>query len=47
VCSDCLRDFDSGFRTGMVLDNVRLIDELAQAPLTSEDEVRLRKLLDW
>jgi hypothetical protein len=47
VCADCLRDFDSGFRTGMVPDSARLIDELAQAPLTSEDEARLRKLLDW
>ena len=47
VCADCLRDFDSGLRTGMVLGNVRLFDELAHAPLTPADEVRLRKLLDW
>src|SRR3712207_8354390 len=33
VCSDCLRDFDNGFRTGMVVGNVRLYDELAHAPL--------------
>lgn len=47
VCADCLRDFDNGLRTDMALGNVRLYDELAHAPLTSEDEVRLRKLLDW
>jgi hypothetical protein len=46
VCADCLRDYDNGFRTGM-LGNVRLYDELARAPLTPEDEVRLRKLLTW
>lgn len=47
VCADCLREFDSGLRTGMVLRNVRLYDALAHTPLTSEDEIRLRKLLDW
>jgi len=47
VCGDCVRDFDSGLRTGMVLRNVRPYDELAHAPLTPEDEVRLRRLLDW
>ena len=47
VCGDCVRDYDRGLRTGMVLRNVRLYDELAHAPLTPEDEVRLRRLLDW
>ena len=47
VCADCLRDFDNGLRTGMVLGNVRIYDELAHAPLTPEDEARLRKLLNW
>ena len=42
VCADCLRDFESGRRTG-----IRLHDELAHAPLTPADEVQLRKLLNW
>jgi len=42
VCAGCLRDFDNG-----VSDGVRLYDNLAHAPLTSDDEVRVRKLLDW
>jgi hypothetical protein len=47
VCVDCLRDYDNGIRTGMRIDSVRLYDELAHAPLTPEDEARLRKLLEW
>ena len=45
VCADCLHDYDNGFRTGMA--SFRLYDELAHAPLTPEDDARLRKLLDW
>jgi hypothetical protein len=45
VCADCLSDYENGFRTGTV--SFRLPDELAHAPLTSEDAARLRKLLDW
>jgi hypothetical protein len=47
VCGDCVRDFDNGFRTGNGIASIRLYDERAHAPLTPEDEVRLRKLLDW
>jgi hypothetical protein len=43
VCSACLQDFESGLRTC----SFRLYDELAHAPLSSEDDARLRKLLDW
>ena len=45
VCADCVQDFDSGLRTSMR--NARLYDELAHAPLTRQDEARLRRLLDW
>jgi len=45
VCLDCLQDFDTGRRTGDV--RFRLYDELAHAPLTPDDEGKLRKLLDW
>jgi hypothetical protein len=47
VCADCVHDFESGHRTGMVLKNVRPYDALAHAPLTPEDEARVRRLLDW
>jgi len=47
VCADCLREYDNGTRTGMRIGRVRPYDELAHAPLTPEDEIRLRKLLEW
>ena len=47
VCADCLSDFDTGRRTGMVLRNVRPYDELVHAPMTPADEARVRRLLDW
>ena len=47
VCADYLWVFEGGLFTGLLLGNVRLYDELAHAPLTAEDEVQLRKLLDW
>ena len=47
VCAACVHDFDSGRRTDMVLRNVRLYDALARAPMTPEDEARVRRLLDW
>ena len=47
VCGDCVRDFDGGLRTGMVPRSAGPFDELAHAPLTPEDEVGLRRLLDW
>jgi hypothetical protein len=47
VCADCLRDFDTGRRTGVVLRNVRPYDALAHARMTPEDEARVRRLLDW
>jgi hypothetical protein len=39
VCDACVRDFEAGSSSGY--------DALASEPLTPEDEVRLRKLLDW
>ena len=47
VCADCLHDFDNGRLPNTGLTNVRLYDERAHAPLTPEDEDRVRKLLTW